>query len=80
MEFHGLCGNFDGLCCYDGRSVLKLFEPTGGDIELLEEEGCNTDYWGSGLNAGNGNDEVLYSFTTLRQTICLFAAAVNGEL
>lgn len=81
MKWQGLCGNFDGLNCEDGMKILKLFYPTLEDIEELKKEGLNRDYWASGLPYfGSFLDDLYYSFTTSRQTFCLFMAAINNEL
>lgn len=80
MQWYGLCGNFDGLCCEDGAQIIGLFTPTKHDFEQLKAEGCNIAFWGSGLSGDSTNTEVASLFTPLRQTICLFAAAINDEL
>ena len=73
--------NDEGLCCNELGDNLKLFEPTEVDTARLIRAGHCHIFWGSG---GGCNDPYIhgeeYDFTTLRQTIVLFLAAMNDEL
>jgi len=69
-----------GLCScslygYLDDRLLDLFTPSSDDLGQLIKEGSATCYWGSGTNT-----DMLCKFTTLRQTIVLFMAAINNEL
>lgn len=69
-----------GLCSMARRDqiskeLLTLFIPTEEDKKELREEGYSAVYWG-----GGDDGSLPYIFTTLRQTIVLFMAAINGEL
>lgn len=72
----GLCGSADqGLI---DATLLDQLSPTATDDVELYDSGLSTSYWGSGLA---WLDEDKYQkFTTLRQTIVLFMAAINKEL
>ncbi len=64
-----------GLCKSVGEEVTNLFGPSGEYIN---------DKWFWGFNGDEWEDETAmqrcYLFTTLRQTIVLFLAAMNDEL
>jgi hypothetical protein len=68
----------DGLCNSLADDLLVLFEPTEQDAMELTEEGKSVVYWGSGCT--KENPQRWYKFSTLRQTIVLFMAAINNEL
>ena len=75
----------DGLCnCahsgYIDKNLLDLFEPIQRDSNLLDKRGQTTIYWGSGLLQDSVLSDKYFGFTSLRQTIVLFMAAMNNEL
>lgn len=80
MQYQGLCGNFDGCNCDDGITTLMYFRPSPTDIEELEANDLDIDYWGSGLKIDADYFELRYNFSPLRQTIVLFAALLDEEL
>lgn len=73
----------DGLCSCAragliSKKLLDLLRPNDEDSLLLRDTGMAYGYWGSGLSI---NDDNKYKqFTTLRQTLVLFMAAMNNEL
>jgi hypothetical protein len=76
----GFYAKYWGLCeCaekrYIDKELLERFKPRKKDLRKLEEEGSNPIFWASGSSSAE-----LGEFTSLRQTIVLFMAAVNGEL
>lgn len=77
MPFGGLCMRFNNSETFD------LFIPTEHEFnDLNDVEGCST-YWASGVKCSeNGGQQLIecFGFTTLRQTIVLFCAAINNEL
>lgn len=58
-------------------SIFDLFIPDEEDKEMLIDDNHSLNYWGSGLDHMKCG---YYQFTTLRQTIVLFMAAINNEL
>lgn len=73
----------DGLCKNLDYEFLQLFNPTSSEREILFLENTSRIYWGYGVpyDAQTYNeDELCYGFTTLRQTLVLFMAAMNNEL
>lgn len=81
-----------GLCACAESGIISVFIlhrfiPNHEEITLLYEGqyliACNKDgYWGAGTKANNSYNihEREHGFTSLRQTIVLFMAAINGEL
>lgn len=65
----GLCDEF----YHD--DLFKIIMPTLEDRIELDSNGLNTFCWGS-----NSKDYKFRKFTTLRQTIVLFMAAMNDEI
>lgn len=94
LEFYKQCmetgclasnGLGTGLCAaaeagFIDKQLLRIMQPTDLDENELIAEGYSNGWWGSGMLLMDGHDEKRYSFTTLRQTIVLFMAAMNDEL
>lgn len=75
--------NMEGLCYMLREHEIKLFQPTEHDEDILAYENTSQVYWGYGIsnNDPEYNSFDKYSkFTSLRQTITLFLAAIEGEL
>jgi hypothetical protein len=75
----GLCG-----CARNGlisQELLNVFTPTDEDENELEAENLSCGWWGSGLPPRNERfeDEKLYGFTNLRQTIIEFMMVIKIE-
>lgn len=62
-----------GGLCYTWIAELEAFKLI--EISTLTYWGYSEDYCG-----GNDDDEIRFNFTSLRQTIILFCAAINNEL
>src|SRR5688572_28705622 len=82
LPFNGLCGC--AMECLIDNEILKLVAPTDEDFETLRSSGfiaiANGGYWGSGTLLHNNEtepDERVRAFSSLRQTIVLFMAALN---
>lgn len=72
----GLCGIAYNTNLID-KELLELFNPTDDDALAYRISG--TGYWGY-EHEDEGHGGYSTKFTTLRQTIVLFMAAMNGEL
>lgn len=69
----------NGLCCTIGHKILfKIMCPTVLDDIQITMDGESMSYWGSGLKRYDINK--CFEYTTLRQNIVLFCAAMNNEL
>jgi hypothetical protein len=83
-EWHGfgtgLCGAADHQQI--DKDILNLFSPTKEDMYRLWDHGLSTGWWGYEGDAWDYASwpERSFGFTTLRQTIVLFMAAINDEL
>lgn len=65
-----------GLCdIFGSKRLFNLMRPSEEDKQQLCYEGKDYYFWASGSNYG-----CAYKYTTLRQTIVLLMAAMNGEL
>lgn len=77
----GLCGAAQSFQI--DKDLLDLFEPTQQDFKQLIGENESNGWWGYEVPCSeesyNATDE-KFAFTTLRQTIVLFMAAINDEL
>lgn len=73
MPGYGLC--FLSRHGYISDELLELFEPNGPETDILGQAGRDTAYW-----ASDSDDPMMFKFTSLRQTIVLFMAAINNEL
>lgn len=77
-----------GLCCVfeqrrkgilsEYESTFDLFRPDHEDYFNLNREDLATTFWGSGVSLYDDNR--LFTFTPLRQTIVLLMCAMNDEL
>lgn len=84
IVLEGIKGRCSGLCgCasenFIDKSLLNLLTPTQEDKDKLRMAHSSVGWWGF-----EGNTYVWsikeHEFTTLRQTIVLFMAAMNNEL
>lgn len=73
--------SYNGMCClFPNDALFDLFLPTSEERRQLYLEGVSETWWGAGdANLEYGN-ELWGTFTSLRQTILLFMAALNEEL
>lgn len=64
----------DGLCyCIDNhKNIFNLFIPTEDELDVLDNEGLDRDFWASGLSFSGNVIECCEGYTPLRQTIILF--------
>lgn len=70
----------DGLClCAIDEDLFDLFEPNTEDSAQLNAECLSVVYWASGVSIDDSTSK-YGGFTSLRQTIVLFMAAINNEL
>lgn len=71
---NGLCNSIFG----EYKQLLELFKPETDEYSELLEKELATTYWGSGLS--QIDDDRIFKFTDLRQTIVLFICAMSDEL
>jgi hypothetical protein len=76
----GLCGAAEWNQI--DNEILGLFKPSTEEEYILIDQGLSTGWWGYEGDAWDYEHwyERSFGFTTLRQTIVLFMAAINDEL
>ncbi len=74
MPHTGLCSCGDNRFI-DSEMLHQYFTPNDEENELLNQQNVSRMYWGS-----DSENFKLSMFTTLRQTIVLFMAAIKNEL
>ena len=76
----------NGLCCSvigtdkELSELLARIRPDQEERNLLEDEGFETTFWGSGYKEKCPFNRVSSDFTPLRQNLVLLMAAMNNEL
>jgi hypothetical protein len=82
LDFHkkstaiGKLASGSGLCdTFKKDETFKLFIPTEEDCDALNKEVRSTYCWASGNSSCK-----FYEYTTLRETIVLFCAVIDGEI
>jgi hypothetical protein len=74
----GLCLNTSDCAGVLSEVLLETLTPTLDERKQLDKEGYSSAYWASGIS--RHDPDTYNAFTSLRQTIILFMAAINNEL
>jgi hypothetical protein len=79
FQNNGLCSEYLNDDHLDWNETFKLFIPTEEDLDSLRQQGLSVAYWAS--EVVDYRDNARYeAYNSLRETIILFCAVINGEI
>jgi hypothetical protein len=78
---NGLCTEYLNDDHLDWNETFQLFFPTKEDEDSLREQGLSIAFWASEVSNSDENLNDRYEvYNSLRETIILFCAVIDGEI